>query len=249
MDAERMARWWGPHGFANLVCEVDARPGGAWRVEQRAPDGSLHRFSGVYREVVRPTRLVHTFVWEGPPSEEILVTATFTEHDGKTTITSASRFDARADRDGMLWSGEPRGGWSRASSASPACLQRSEADEHAAPADTESEPAQLLIELRKTPLEMLLRGLERRLPLARSRRGTVATVRSGGSPGLFSPGMPRPRRRAVSPAAVMMPSAMWTHGASPPPPFTPHAASCVPDVADPEAASGLARHHRIAAAG
>jgi len=101
MDAERMARWWGPHGFANLVCEVDARPGGAWRVEQRAPDGSLHRFSGVYREVVRPTRLVHTFVWDGRPSEEILVTATFTEHDGKTTITSASRFDARANRDGM----------------------------------------------------------------------------------------------------------------------------------------------------
>src|SRR5450631_3357723 len=28
-DPKHLAEWWGPHGFTNPVCEIDARPGGA----------------------------------------------------------------------------------------------------------------------------------------------------------------------------------------------------------------------------
>ena len=27
-EPERMAQWWGPHGFTAPVCELDVRPGG-----------------------------------------------------------------------------------------------------------------------------------------------------------------------------------------------------------------------------
>src|SRR2546430_16765884 len=42
------------------VCEVDLRVGGTYRVVWRGPDGAEMEVRGVYREVVRPERLVHT---------------------------------------------------------------------------------------------------------------------------------------------------------------------------------------------
>src|SRR5260370_33691510 len=59
-DAKHLARWWGPKGFTNPVCEVDARPGGALRIVMRAPDGAEHPMTGVFREIMAPARLVFT---------------------------------------------------------------------------------------------------------------------------------------------------------------------------------------------
>ena len=38
-DPTHVARWWGPKGFTNPVCEVDARPGGALRIVMRGRTG------------------------------------------------------------------------------------------------------------------------------------------------------------------------------------------------------------------
>jgi uncharacterized protein YndB with AHSA1/START domain len=89
-EPEHMAQWWGPKGFTNPVCELDARPGGAIRIHMRAPDGTLHPMSGTFREVVAPERLVFTAVaedLEGHPLLEALTTVTFAAHGGKTTVT------------------------------------------------------------------------------------------------------------------------------------------------------------------
>jgi uncharacterized protein YndB with AHSA1/START domain len=43
-DPEHMARWWGPKGFTNPICELDARVGGAWRIVMRSPAGSAYWF-------------------------------------------------------------------------------------------------------------------------------------------------------------------------------------------------------------
>ena len=40
-DPQLLAQWWGPKGFTNPVCELDARPGGAIRVHMRGPDGTV----------------------------------------------------------------------------------------------------------------------------------------------------------------------------------------------------------------
>src|SRR5262245_53222787 len=62
--AHHVARWWGPRYLTLAVCEIDLRVGGAYRFVQRAPDGDEFAFSGVYREIVPPERLVYTFVFE-----------------------------------------------------------------------------------------------------------------------------------------------------------------------------------------
>jgi uncharacterized protein YndB with AHSA1/START domain len=89
-EAEHMARWWGPKGFTNPVCEVDARPGGAIRIHMRAPDGTIYPMSGRFREIAPPERLVFTSAAEGDAGEHIieaLTTVTFAEQAGKTKIT------------------------------------------------------------------------------------------------------------------------------------------------------------------
>jgi uncharacterized protein YndB with AHSA1/START domain len=90
-DPGHVARWWGPMGFTNPVCDWDARPGGAIRVHMRGPDGVVYPMAGVFHEVVPPERLVFTSTAmedaEGNPQLEVLNTVTFAEQDGKTTLT------------------------------------------------------------------------------------------------------------------------------------------------------------------
>ena len=90
-DPEHLARWWGPHHFTNPACEVDARPGGALRIDMAGPDGTVYPMKGTFREVVEPERLVFTSSAHedeaGHPAFELLTTATFAERDGKTTLT------------------------------------------------------------------------------------------------------------------------------------------------------------------
>jgi uncharacterized protein YndB with AHSA1/START domain len=85
----RLARWWGPRGFTTPVCEMDVRPGGAFRFGMRSPQGTNHWLRGVFREIVAPERLVCTWAWEdeeGKPGHETLLTVTFADHDGKTRL-------------------------------------------------------------------------------------------------------------------------------------------------------------------
>jgi uncharacterized protein YndB with AHSA1/START domain len=56
----------------------------------RAPDGAEHRQRGVYREVVRPERLVFTYAFEdgaGGSGHQMVVTVSFADQDGKTILT------------------------------------------------------------------------------------------------------------------------------------------------------------------
>src|ERR1700758_5407923 len=52
--AEHLARWFGPKGFTVPSCEADPRPGGAFCLVMRSPDGKDYRVRGNYREVVAP---------------------------------------------------------------------------------------------------------------------------------------------------------------------------------------------------
>jgi uncharacterized protein YndB with AHSA1/START domain len=81
---EHMRRWLGPRALTMVSCEVDLRVGGGYRYVHRAPDGQEYAFRGEYREIVRPERLVATFVFELFPEAEALETLTLHEKDGKT---------------------------------------------------------------------------------------------------------------------------------------------------------------------
>jgi len=102
-EAQHMAAWWGPRGYVNEACEVDARPGGSWRVAQRAPDGALYTFMGEFREVTAPERFVCTFAMEGMFEERPVVeTHTFAEREGSTHYAVESRFASMEDRAAMM---------------------------------------------------------------------------------------------------------------------------------------------------
>jgi len=106
---EYVKRWWGPRRFEMPVCEMDFRPGGAYRVVHRGRNGEEFAFRGQYREIVPPERIVRTFEFEGRPGHVSVETLVLTEQDGKTTITGTTVFDSVEERDGMLHSGMEEG--------------------------------------------------------------------------------------------------------------------------------------------
>jgi predicted dithiol-disulfide oxidoreductase (DUF899 family)/uncharacterized protein YndB with AHSA1/START domain len=93
-EPEHLARWWGPKGFTNPVCEVDARPGGAILIHMRAPHGAVFPLMGTFREVVRPERIVFTAIVEdaqGNPAMDETTTVTFAAEGRKTRVTVRTR--------------------------------------------------------------------------------------------------------------------------------------------------------------
>jgi uncharacterized protein YndB with AHSA1/START domain len=103
-DPQHLVHWWGPQGFRTLSCELDLRPGGAWRIYTRSPDATDFSEFGVFREIVAPERIVftHGFDMPGKPrGPTVLATALFTEENGKTRlIFRQGPFATIEDRDG-----------------------------------------------------------------------------------------------------------------------------------------------------
>ncbi len=101
-EADELKRWWGPQSMTCPVAELDVRPGGRYRTEMHAPDGSVYVTTGEFREVTPPERLVFTWVWgEGEMAgHETLVTVELRDLGGATELTlTHERFPDGAKRD------------------------------------------------------------------------------------------------------------------------------------------------------
>lgn len=107
---EHIRRWWGNlgEGYSVPVCEVDLRVGGRWRFVNRHPTGEV-AFAGVYRQIAPPDRVVFTEVMEPLPEPGSVITAVFTEEDGKTRLTATCVYDTGEIRDMVLQSGMEKG--------------------------------------------------------------------------------------------------------------------------------------------
>ncbi|GEL23118.1 hypothetical protein PSU4_20720 [Pseudonocardia sulfidoxydans NBRC 16205] len=102
---ELIKRWWaGERGVVTLA-EVDLRVGGAWRYVLVADGGFEVGFHGEYREIDTHEKLVMTEVFEGMPDGEALDTVTFTEADGRTTLTMLVQHPVPEHRDAHIGSG------------------------------------------------------------------------------------------------------------------------------------------------
>ena len=105
-------RWLlGPDGWTMPVCEIDLRVGGRYRyVWRNEKSGKEMATGGVFRDVAAPARLVNTEKFEDPwyPGEAI-VTTTFEEQGGRTTVRQTMLLDSREIRDGILKSGMESG--------------------------------------------------------------------------------------------------------------------------------------------
>jgi uncharacterized protein YndB with AHSA1/START domain len=107
-------------------CQSDLRVGGRYRWVFRAPDGSEVGFSGEFREIAAPERIVRTFVFEPIPDAEALETLELTEANGVTTIMTTTVHKSVENRDGHVNSGMEGGmteGYARLEELLSALLQ------------------------------------------------------------------------------------------------------------------------------
>ena len=105
---ELLKRWFGPHGWNLVVCEVDLRVGGAWRYVLEGPDGRSMGMGGEYREIVPGERTVHTEAFDDYPGDSV-VTVVLTEQDGRTTLTGTVLYESQEVRDAVVASGMEHG--------------------------------------------------------------------------------------------------------------------------------------------
>jgi uncharacterized protein YndB with AHSA1/START domain len=112
---ELVKRWWHANRGEMTVCEIDLRVGGRWRYVMVAEGGFEVGFHGEYREIVPNEQIVSTEIYEGLPegvSEEeggTVNTATFTEADGRTTLTILVQATSKVSRDAIMDSGMEAG--------------------------------------------------------------------------------------------------------------------------------------------
>ncbi|MGF1632201.1 MAG: SRPBCC domain-containing protein [Kiloniellaceae bacterium] len=94
-DPAHLARWWGPAGFTNPVCEFEARAGGRIHIDMRAPDGTVYPMDGTVEEILPPERLVLRCTCcgddSGVPGIESISTVTFESEPGGTRLVVESR--------------------------------------------------------------------------------------------------------------------------------------------------------------
>jgi len=107
---EHVKQWWGRlgEGYSVPVCEIDFRPGGAWRFVNRHPKGEA-AFYGEYREITPPSRVVFTEIFEPFPDSVSVVTAELTEEGGKTRLVATVRYPSEQVRDMVMASGMATG--------------------------------------------------------------------------------------------------------------------------------------------
>jgi uncharacterized protein YndB with AHSA1/START domain len=114
-EPRHLAQFWGPKITHVSVCEVDARVGGAFRVDMRGPDGAVYSCTGTYREIVPPERIVYAATTADdnpcggglPPRST--VTITFAAEGDKTRITIHAKLQSLADREAAIAGGFNQG--------------------------------------------------------------------------------------------------------------------------------------------
>ncbi|MEX2110309.1 MAG: SRPBCC family protein [Gemmatimonadaceae bacterium] len=107
---ELLKQWLVRSGWTFPVCEIDLRVGGKYRWVWRSPAGKDMGMGGVYREIVRPERIVATEKFDDPWYEgEAVDTMTFVEKGGKTTLTTTVLYASREVRDSVLKSPMEKG--------------------------------------------------------------------------------------------------------------------------------------------
>jgi uncharacterized protein YndB with AHSA1/START domain len=81
-NPEHIRKWWGPHGFTNTIQRMELHPGGVWELIMHGPDGTDYRNKSIFKEVVKPSRIVFEHV-TGP---KFTTSVNFTAEGKKTRM-------------------------------------------------------------------------------------------------------------------------------------------------------------------
>jgi uncharacterized protein YndB with AHSA1/START domain len=109
-----VTRWMlGPPGWSMPVCEMDVRPGGKYRWRWRSDEnGAEFGFFGAFRDVKTPALLSHDEYYDPgnmaadmDTSAPAIITTTFEEKGGITTLVSVMKFASKEIRDAAVSTG------------------------------------------------------------------------------------------------------------------------------------------------
>ena len=107
---EHLVKWFGPVGWPLTLCEVDFRVGGRFRFAMTGPSGQQNTpFGGEYLEIVPNRKIVFDNAFEAPGAEKMIMTVTFDETDGKTTLTLHTLFASVAMKNSHIGMGFVQG--------------------------------------------------------------------------------------------------------------------------------------------
>lgn len=115
---EHLLRWFGPVGYPVTLCEIDFRVGGRWRMAMTGPDGVQGApFGGTYLDILPDSRIVYDNAFEDAKGGDMnlqnagrmVMTTTFAELAGATTVTVTTLFASVAMKDEYLGVGMAEG--------------------------------------------------------------------------------------------------------------------------------------------
>lgn len=92
-NPEHIKNWWGPDGFTNSIFKMDVRPGGEWEFVMHGPDGVDYKNKSIFREIVKPERIVFDHV-SGPKFQ---TTVTFVADGKRTLLTWRMLFESKKE--------------------------------------------------------------------------------------------------------------------------------------------------------
>ncbi|MCE9668624.1 SRPBCC domain-containing protein [Myxococcus stipitatus] len=94
IDPVQLAHWWGPKGSINTFHVFDPRPGGAWRFDMVAPDGTRYAMDKEFVEVVPGERLV---LRHHQQSHQFEMRIDFAAVGERTRVTWSMRFESEEE--------------------------------------------------------------------------------------------------------------------------------------------------------
>jgi len=100
-DPTQLPAWFGPEGFAIETKEIDIRPGGRWRFDMIAPDGTRYGNRMVFLRLEAPALIEvdHGSDRDDDPSTFRMLLTLDEQANGKTVVTLRQMHPTKARRD------------------------------------------------------------------------------------------------------------------------------------------------------
>ncbi len=99
-DPDQIVEWFGPEGFVIETKQIDLNPGGVWRFDMVAPDGTRYSSRMVFLRIEPPTLLEveHGTDQDNDPGKFRMLVTFDEQSDGKTVLTLRQMHPSREQR-------------------------------------------------------------------------------------------------------------------------------------------------------
>lgn len=101
-DPRHVVNWWGPRGFSTRIEKMEFREGGVWKQVMTGPDGARYFNKSVFKEIVKPERIVYAHSGGREGGSGVAFTATWTFEalaPDRTRLTMRLSAPSQEDRD------------------------------------------------------------------------------------------------------------------------------------------------------